>query len=88
MDKGYIKDVCAKAFSGLAAGGIFGVSLFSNSEVEEIENLKKLSVSIISKSPDFMTDRFICEEIIKDSKTDLQTFINNAPSEKYLLLAQ
>ena len=80
----WVKDVCTDALCGLAAGsikGIFGISLFSASEVEEIESLKRLSLSLVSKSRNFTTDPSICEEIAKGSKSALKPVIDNAPSE-------
>jgi hypothetical protein len=80
----FITDVCKEAICGIITGsleGLFGISLFSPVEAEEIYRLKKLSLSVMAKSNIVATDPALCQEIAKGSSTALQTFINQTPSE-------
>jgi len=59
----WIKDVCQDAFCGVLVGiakGAFGVSLFTESETEEINNYKRLTLSVMEKAPEIVTDGAVC----------------------------
>jgi hypothetical protein len=43
--------------------GVFGLSLFTESEVEEIISLKRLAISVMEKAPELATDPIVCEGI-------------------------
>lgn len=80
----WIKDVCEDVVCGGTVGvikGIFGVSLFTASETEEILSLKKLTLSVMEKSPQIVTEPIICEAIKAGQKSALETFAKNAPPE-------
>jgi hypothetical protein len=80
----FITSICKEAVCGIVTGsleGIFGISLFSPVEAEEIYRLKKLSLSVMAKSKIVASDPALCQEIANGSSTALQTFINQTPSE-------
>jgi hypothetical protein len=54
----WIQEVCTDVICGGALGvvkGVLGVSLFTASETEEIVSLKKLTLSVMEKSPKLVT---------------------------------
>lgn len=70
----WIKEVCADVVCGGALGvakGVFGVSLFTASETEEIVSLKKLTVSVMEKSPKIVTEPIMCEAIRQGQQSAL-----------------
>ena len=80
----WIKDVCVDALCGTGLGiakGILGISFYTSDEVEEINSLKKLAVSVVEKSPPTSADPIICEAIRKGQKYGLETFAKNASPE-------
>lgn len=80
----WIRNVCIDAICGSALGlinGIFGLSLVTSQEVEEITSLKKLALSVIEKAPEFSTESVVCEAIKNGQQTGLETFVKNAPPE-------
>lgn len=80
----WIKEVCADVVCGGALGvakGVFGVSLFTASETEEIVSLKKLTLSVMEKSPKIVTEPVMCEAIRQGQQSALETFAKNAPPE-------
>jgi len=80
----WIKDVCEDVICGGSLGvvkGVFGISLFTAAETEEINNLKKLALSVMEKSPEIVTDPAICEAIRKGQKSALDTFAKTASPE-------
>jgi len=80
----WIKDVCEDIICGGSLGivkGIFGISLFTEAETEEINNLKKLALSVMEKSPELVTEPIVCEAIRKGQKSALDTFAKNASPE-------
>ena len=80
----WIKETCQEALCGLLVGigkGAFGVSLFTESETEEINNYKKLALSVLEKAPEIVTDDVICEGIRNTQKSALETFAKNTPTE-------
>ena len=80
----WIKEVCEDAVCGTTLGivkGVFGVSLFTEGETEEINSLKKLAVSVIEKSPEIATDSVVCEGLRNGQKAALETFAKNASPE-------
>ena len=79
-----IQDFGVDAICGGCLGfakGVFGVSLFTTEEVEEINSLKNLALSVMRKSPDITTDPVVCEAIRKGQKSGLETFAKNASPE-------
>jgi hypothetical protein len=81
---GLIKKVCTEAFYGIASGvtkGVFGITSVSDLEVQNIEQLKKLTLSGLPRSADFSPDPSIGKGILKGSLPVLQTFLDNAPSK-------
>jgi len=80
----WIKDVCEDVLCGGGLGvikGIFGISLFSQSETEEIHNLKKLALSVMEKSPEIVTEPVVCEAIRQGQKSGLEAFAKKASPE-------
>ena len=80
----WIKDVCVDAVCGTCLGvcqGVFGISIFTAEEVDEINNLKNLAVSVMEKSPTITSDPSVCEAIRKGQKYGLQSFAKNASPE-------
>lgn len=62
----WFKETCEDVICSCGLGmvkGVFGVSFFSPSEVDEIHNYKKLALSVMEKSPDIATDSGICDAI-------------------------
>jgi hypothetical protein len=80
----WITDVCEDVICGGTLGvvkGLFGVSLFTTSETEEIASLKTLALSVIEKSPQMVTEPVVCDAIKAGQKHALETFAKNAPPE-------
>ena len=80
----WIKEVCEDAICGSTLGivkGIFGTSMFTEAETEEIVNLKKLALSVMEKSPKIVTEPVVCEAIREGQKSALDTFAKNASPE-------
>ena len=61
--------------------GVFGVSLFTRAEVDEINDLKKLTFEIVEKSTKMTTDQLICDGIIKEQAFTLEKFVKTTPLE-------
>ena len=80
----WIKEVCEDVVCGASLGvvkGIFGISLFTEAETEEINSLKNLALSVMEKSPEIVTEPIVCEAIRKGQKSALDTFAKNASPE-------
>ena len=80
----WIKEVCENVICGGGLGvfkGVFGISLFTEAEAEEIHSLKKLALSVIEKSPEIVTEPIICEGIRNGQKAALDTFSKHASPE-------
>lgn len=80
----WIREVCEDALYGTCLGlvkGIFGESLFTSAETQEIASLKELALSTIEKAPEFTTDALVCEGIRKGQKAALDQFSNKASPE-------
>lgn len=80
----WIKDVCIDAVCGICLGvcqGVFGMSLFTSEELEEVNNLKNLAVSVIEKSTPIVSDPAVCEGIRSGKKYALDIFRKNASPE-------
>jgi len=80
----WLKDVCEDAICGSSLGivkGVFGISLFTEAETVEINNLKNLALSVMEKSPEIVTEPIVCEAIRKGQKSALDTFAKNASPE-------
>jgi hypothetical protein len=54
--------------------GVFGLSIFTESETEEINSLKKLALSVMEKAHEIVTEPIICEGIRNGQKSALETF--------------
>lgn len=80
----WIKELCEDVICGTCLGltkGVFGISVFTATETEEINSLKKLALSTIEKAPEFTTDALVCEGLKKSQKTALDQFTSNASPE-------
>lgn len=80
----WLKEICEDVLCGGTLGvakGVFGISLFTASETEEINSFKKLALSVLQKSPEIVTDPIVCEAIRKGQKSGLENFVKNAPPE-------
>jgi len=80
----WIKDVCGDVLCGSGLGvvkGIFGISLFTEAETEEINSLKKLALSVMEKSPQIVTEPIVCQAIQNGQKSALDVFAKNASPE-------
>jgi hypothetical protein len=80
----WIKDVCVNVICGGTLGivrGIFGVSLFTADEVQEIDSLKRLALSVMEKAPKTATDPIICDAIKNRHENALEIFAKNASPE-------
>ena len=80
----WIQEFVEDAICGGALGvvkGLFGVSIFTAAETEEIHSLKKLALSVVEKAPDFTTDALVCEGIRKGQKAALNQFADKASPE-------
>ena len=80
----WIKEVCEDAICGSCLGivkGIFGISLFTQGETEEIYNLKKLALAVMEKSPEIVTEPVVCEAIRQGQKSGLEAFAKRASPE-------
>ncbi len=80
----WIKEVCEDVVCGTFLGilkGACGVSLFTAPETEEINSLKQLTISVMEKSPQIVTDRRICDGIRQAQKSALEEFVKTAPPE-------
>ena len=74
------KDAACGFALGLAKACNLG-SYFTESEVSEILHMKSLAEAIKRKSIKLSTDKIICDGIDKGSKTALEAFQQNLPSE-------
>jgi hypothetical protein len=80
----WIKEVCEDAICATGLGivkGLFGVSVYTSDEVKEAANLQQLVASVLSKSPEFVTDSVICDSIKMGQTTGLESFAKTAPPE-------
>jgi hypothetical protein len=80
----WFKDVCTDVICGGSLGvvkGVFGLSLFTESETEEIMSLKKLALSVIKKVPEIVTEPVVCEGIRNGQKSALESFTNGLSPE-------
>ena len=78
------QEACEDALCGGGLGmvkGILGVSLFTSKEVEEINSLKKLALSVLEKSLEIKTDPIICEGIQAGKIAALDSFAKKASPE-------
>lgn len=76
----WIRETCEDVICGGGLGilkRVFGISLFTDTEVEEITSLKKLTLSIMEKSSQIVTEPIIRQ----GQKAGLETFKNNASPE-------
>jgi hypothetical protein len=81
---GWIKDVCTDILCGGSLGivkGVFGLSIFTESETEEINSLRQLAVSVMKKAPKIATEPIICEGIRNGQKSALETFTKRLSPE-------
>lgn len=86
-----VKDVCGDVVCGSCLGlvkGVFGVSLFTTAETEEINSLKSLALSVMQKSPEVIKDNAdaaVCQRVKTGNqatrKTALEQFTKNASPE-------
>lgn len=78
-------EACFEAGCGLCMMGFlkgaFGVICFSAQEFEEVESLKKLAELVLKKSPEFITEKSVCESIKNSSLKALSKFRSNLPDE-------
>jgi hypothetical protein len=80
----WFRDLCGDAACGMTVGiinGVFGTALFTAEEAREIENLKKLAISVAEKAPKLVTDSATCDLIKDGQKLGLESFVKNAPKE-------
>jgi len=80
----WLKEICEDIVCGSALGavkGVFGISMFTEAETEEINSLKKLALSVVAKSSERVTDPLICEGIRTGQKSALEMFAKTAPPE-------
>ena len=80
----WIREVCEDSVCGTALGlvkGTFVVSWFTTAETEEIFSLKQLALSVMEKSPEFVTESATCEVLKQGQTSALQTVAQNAPPE-------
>jgi hypothetical protein len=80
----WFTDVCKDLACGSSLGvvkGIFGISLFTAEETEEINSLKKLALSVMQKSPDIVTEPHVCDAIRNGQQSGLDSFVKNASPE-------
>jgi hypothetical protein len=62
----WIREVCVNVLCDGSLGivkGVFGISLFTESETEEINSLKQLALSVMEKAPEIVTGLIVCEGI-------------------------
>ncbi len=80
----WIREVFEDAICASVLGcvrGAFGVSIFTEKEVEEIASLKKLALSVAEKAPKLATDPVVCEQIKTGQEIGLETFVKDIPAE-------
>lgn len=80
----WLKEICEDVVCGGALGivkGVFGISLFTETETEEINSLKELALSVLEKSPEIVTESILCAAIQKGQKSALDTFTKNVSPE-------
>ena len=65
--------------------GVFGLSLFTESEIEEIISLKKLALCVMEKAPEIAIAPLVCEGIRNGQKSALETFTNSLSPEAVAL---
>jgi hypothetical protein len=79
-----IKELCKEAICEGSLGvvqGVFGISLFTAAEAEEINALKALTLSVMKKAPEVLTAPIICEGIRNGQKATLDTFTQGLSPE-------
>lgn len=72
-------EACFEATCGLGLGfvkGVCGVRFYTAQEFEEVQSLKKLTDSVLRKSPEFIPDESICEGIKEGSLIALSCSLN------------
>ena len=77
----WIKDVCVDAVCGTCLGicqGVFGISVFTAEELEEVNSLKNLALSVMEKAPPIVSDATVCKAIRSGKKSGLETFKKTA----------
>jgi hypothetical protein len=80
----WFKYLCTDVLCGGSLGivkGVFGLSIFTESETEEIVSLKKLALSVMQKAPEIVTEPIICEGIRNGPKSALETFTKRLSPE-------
>lgn len=80
----WIKDFCVDAVCGTTVGlinSVFGTSYYDETDWKEISSLKKLTISVMEKSPKLVTEPVICEAIKNGQQTGLDNFLKNVPPE-------
>jgi hypothetical protein len=80
----WIKNVCEDVLCGGSLGivkGVFGVSIFTESETEEINSLKQLALSVMEKAPKIATEPIICDGIRNGHKSALEAFTKGLSPE-------
>ena len=80
----WIKDICVDALCGASLGvvkGIFGISVFTESEIDEINSLKQLALSVMKKAPEILTEPIVCDGIRNGQKSALDTFTKGLSPE-------
>jgi hypothetical protein len=84
----WIKDICEDIVCGTGLGvvkGVFGISLFTEEETAEINDLKNLALSVMEKAPEIVTEPVICEAIRQGKQSGLDAFAkevkNTLPEE-------
>lgn len=86
----WLKETCQEGICGIGLGiakGVFGVSLFTSDEVTDINNCKKLALSVFEKSPEIVTDPAICEAIRQGKKSGLDAFVAKTSAEAFAVAA-
>ena len=80
----WVKDTCKNIVFDVTAcilHGAFGYFLFTAEEHGEIQNLKKLALLVIEKSPESTTEPAVCETIKKTKQLGLEAFAKQASPE-------
>ena len=77
----YAKDEAINVCSGFCLGmvqGIFGISIYTDVEIEEIHNLKTLALSIVSKWPPQIADPNFCRQAAEGLKSGSESVIETS----------
>lgn len=80
----WFKELCNDLVCGGTVGiakGVFGISLFTESEMDEIISLKKLAISVMKKAPKIVTEVDICKGIENGQQAALNDFTNGLSPE-------